>query len=260
MSSRIGMNTGLAGNVVSSISGQSVGLEGIEQQVTAARLASLNPLSYAMNPGSLILAPWSITIAASAATDLANVRASLEYLVQKLSQEITQQQQTSGSLTSADPGWFSSQNGPTATAPDEIGLFEREIQIIGNAADIGGKILILRDIIEATDKYLTLNPKLKIGIDIVLKGGKFIPWVGAGFSAIGLVTEWDSKNVWGNWRNGIGLAFDVASIAAIPLLVPPLTPAGAVIEGVLVFGGIAWDVMDVAWDAHDDGFWTWPWE
>jgi len=260
MTTRIGMNTTVASGVVSSISGQAMGLEGIEQEVTAARLTSMNPLAYALSPGSLILAPFSITIAASAAADLANVRASLSYLVQTLSQEISQQQATSNSLSSADPGWFPSRVGPSGTAPDDIGIFERELEIINTIANAGNLILLARDGIEAAKTWLKLHPKIMDVAEIVLKGGKFIPIAGVLFSAISLAVEWDSENVWGNWRNGIGLALDGASVVAAVMLVPPLTPVGAVLSGVLLGVGIAWDITDILWDKHDEGKWAWPWE
>lgn len=259
MSGKLGMNVDLATQVTQSINGLSSGLGMIEQQVYLARSMSLNPLNFALNPGALILAPASITMAASASADLANVRQTLEYLVLKLSQEATQQAQVSNSLHPTDPGWFA--QAPTARKPDEIPIFQQEWNAFLGVVNIGGNVLLARDLVEAADRWWKDIPKpVKTGIDVVLRGGKFIPWVGAGFSAITLVTEWDNDNAWGNWRNGIGLALDAASVVALVTLVPPLTPAGVVIEGALLGVGLAWDVMDIAWDLHDDGVWSWPWE
>jgi hypothetical protein len=257
--SKLGMNTETANDVANSIAGMAAGLAFIEQEVRLARAMSMNPINYLLQPGAGVLAPASIGIAASASADIANVRQTLDYLVLKLRQEATQQFQVSNSLLVTDPGWFA--QAPTAVRPDEIGIFEQELDALGIVAFWGGLVLLGRDVVDAVDSWVkNLPPDVKTGLKVVLRGGKFIPFVGVGFSAISLVAEWDNENVWGNWRNGIGLGIDVASAVATVLLVPPLTPVGAVVEAGLLGLGIAWDVMDLAWDTHDEGMWQWPWE
>lgn len=257
--SLLGMNTETANDVATSIAGMATGLAFIEQEVRLARVMSLNPINYLLQPGSSVLAPASITIAASASADIANVRQTLDYLVLKLQQEANQQNQVSNSLLVTDPGWFA--QAPTATRPDEIGIFEQELDALGLIAFVGGLVLTGRDLIDALVSWCKKLPApVRTALEVVLRGGKFIPFVGVGFSAISLVAEWDNENVWGNWRNGIGLGIDIASAAAAVLLIPPLTPVGAAVEAGLLGLGIAWDVMDFAWDMHDEGKWQWPWE
>ncbi len=257
--SKLGMNTDTANDVANSIAGMAAGLAFIEQEVRLARAVSLNPINYLLQPGASVLAPASIGIAASASADIANVRQTLDYLVLKLRQEAMQQDQVSNSLLTTDPGWFA--QAPTATRPDEIGIFEQEFAALADIAFVGSLVLLGRDLIDAADHWWkNLPSSVKSGMKVALRGGKFIPFVGVGFSAVSLVAEWDNENVWGNWRNGIGLGIDVASAVATVLLVPPLTPVGAVVEAGLLGLGIAWDVMDLAWDTHDEGMWQWPWE
>jgi|SRR5690554_229554 len=251
MAGKLGMNVDLANQVAASISGHSSGLGLIEQQLYLARSMSLNPLNFALNPGALILAPASITMAASASADLANVRQTLDYLVLKLSQEATQQAQVSNSLDPTDAGWFAP--GPTANRPDAIGVFENEWDAFGIFVNVGNYVLLGKDLLDVAGQAITKwwdnAPKwVTTGADIAMKGGKFLPFVGTAFSVTGVFTDWDDDNVWGNTRNIIGASLDVLSVVT---LIPPLTPAAPVFAA----AGLVWDVVDTVWDVFDDPWW-----
>ena len=259
MSTKLGMNTSIAESVATTVSSLGTGLDAIDQEVRLARLMSLNPLNYMLNPGALVLTPVSIGIAMSASADITNARAQLEYLVEKLRQEATQQFQVSNSLVSTDPGWFAP--GPNAQKPKDVGPFDEAIDLFGPFAKISDIVGIIGGAFEAVDLWWKgLPPGVTKVIKTVTKVGKFIPFVGIAFSLGSTILDWDNDNVWGNVRNIIGVGLDAASIVAAVTLIPPLTPAGVVIEGALLGVGLAWDVMDFAWDAHDDGDWKFPWE
>jgi hypothetical protein len=115
MADNLGMNATLAEGVVAALSGQAGSLGYIEAQVNLARVQSLNPASFGILPGLLVINPASLHLAASASADLANARAMVEYLVTVLSQEVAQQRGVSDSLTPADAGWFV--RGPSAVRP-----------------------------------------------------------------------------------------------------------------------------------------------
>jgi len=259
MSTKLGMNTTTADSVAATVASLGVGLEAINEEVRLARLVSLNPLDFMLNPGALILTPASIGIAMSVSADITNASAQLDYLVEKLRQEATQQNQVSNSLVSTDPGWFAP--GPTAKKPEDVTAFDEAIDVFGIFSKISDYVGIVGGVFDAVDTWWkNLPPGVTKVVKAVTKVGKFIPFVGIGFSITSTVLDWDNDNVWGNVRNIIGVGLDAASIVAAVTLVPPLTPVGAVIEGTLLGVGLAWDVMDVAWDAHDDGDWKWPWE
>jgi hypothetical protein len=121
----LGMNPEEARQVAASVRSLAGGLQNIENQVWKARAMSLNPWNYVLDPGSLILAPFSIAIAASASADIAAARTSLEFLLSKLGLEATQQENVSNSLSYADPAWRYSFNTPKSqhgnnTSPYEL--------------------------------------------------------------------------------------------------------------------------------------------
>lgn len=247
MATKLGMNTELAVEVANSVAGLSTGLASVEDQLRLARLMSLNPLNYLLNPGASILAPASITIAASAAADIANARNMLDYLVLKLRQEAVQQNQVSNSLTPLDPGWFA--QAPTAQRPEEIDLLDmfdpfRQVLTwtvrIRNLVDAG---------LQGLSKWWSKAPDwLKTGAKISGKAGKFVPFVGAPLGWVNVAADWDDDNAWGNTRNIIGATLGTAEVIC---LIPPLTPAAPIVAGV----GLAWDVFDTVWDIGDEFWW-----
>ena len=243
----LGMNTGLAFGVADTVAGLSTGLATIEQEVRLARLISLNPLNYMLNPGAGILAPVSIGVAASASVDIANVRQTLEYLVLKLRQEAQQQNDVSNSLTPADPGWFAP--GPTAKRPEDFDLLDE----LAPGIDIASWILLAEGIVsttlEALDKWWAGVPDwVKKSAKFADNAGKLIPFVGAPVGWISVATEWDDDYVWGNVRNIIGASLGTAELIC---LIPPLTPAAPIVGAV----GLVWDVFDTVWDLGDEFWW-----
>jgi len=243
----LGMNTETANDVASTIAGMATGLASIEQEVRLARMMSLNPVSYLLQPGSTVLSPASIAIAASASVDIANVRQSLDYLVLKLRQESIQQDRVSNSLTPADPGWFAP--GPTATRPADLTLLDE----IAPGIEIANWILLVEGFVssasDAFDKWWTAMPSWAQGVVSYADNvGKFVPFVGAPIGWVSVGVEWDDDYVWGNTRNIIG-----ASIGTLELicLIPPLTPAAPIVGAV----GLVWDVFDTVWDLGDDFWW-----
>ena len=251
MARRIGMNTATAHSVVNSVGGYSMALSAVQFEIQMARAMSMNPVSYSIDPGALLLSPISIVMAESAATDLANVKASLDYLMTKLSQEIMQQEDVSYSLTESDCGWYA--QPPTVKKPNEQQMFGVDWNALAPLVDIGNKISFIHDWIELGEKTLNLPKPVMTALKWVVKGGKFIPFAGVAFSGAAIFTEWDDDNVWGNTRNFIGFGIDAVSVAIAPLLIPPATIAGAPAEVVVLGIGIAWDAFDMIWDASDEG-------
>lgn len=245
--SKLGMNTELANEVAGSVSGLASGLALIEQEVRLARAVSINPLTYMLNPGAMILAPASIGIAASVNVDIANVRQTLEYLVLKLRQEAVQQDQVSNSLTPSDPGWFAP--GPTARRPEDLTLLDEFAPFI----DVANWILLVEGFIsnagEAFGRWWTAMPPWAQNVVKYSDNfGKLVPFAGAPIGWISVATEWDDDNAWGNTRNIIGASIGTAELIC---LIPPLTPAAPIVGAV----GLAWDVFDTVWDLGDDFWW-----
>jgi hypothetical protein len=128
VSRTLGMNPDEVRTTLNRVRALAGGLQTIENKVWKARAMSLNPWNYALDPGSLILAPYSIVVAASASGDIASVRNSLAFLLGKLDHEITQQVLVSQTLSSKDYGWDYSFNPPQSqgdynndTNPWELG-------------------------------------------------------------------------------------------------------------------------------------------
>jgi hypothetical protein len=245
--SKLGMNTELAFEVAGTVSGLASGLAAVEQEVRLARTISLNPLPYMLSPGAVIFAPASIGLAASVSVDLANVRQTLDYLVQKLHQEAFQQNQVSHSLTPADAGWFAP--GPTARRPEDLTLldeFAPFVDIASWATFVEGFVSTAGDIFDKWWK--DMPPWARHVVGYADNVGKWVPFVGAPIGWASVATEWDDDYVWGNTRNIIG-----ASIGTIELicLIPPLTPAAPIVGAV----GLVWDVFDTVWDLGDDFWW-----
>lgn len=251
MNTRMGMNTSTAHAVVSAVGNYSGAISAVQMEIQIARAMSMNPIAYALDPGAMLLAPVSITMAEAAATDLANVKASLDYLATKLSQEIMQQEDVSYSLLKSDCGWYA--QPPTVKKPDVVQMFGVPWDILAPFVDIGNKISAAHDWLEMIEKLFNLPPGAKTALKWVLKAGKFIPFAGVVFSGATIFTEWDDDNAWGNTRNFISFGLDAATIAIAPLLIPPATIAGAPAEVVVLGIGIAWDAFDSIWDASDDG-------
>jgi hypothetical protein len=245
--SRLGMNTELANEVAGTVSGLASGLALIEQEVRLARAVSINPLTYMLNPGAMILAPASIGLAASVNVDIANVRQTLEYLVLKLRQEAVQQDQVSNSLTPADPGWFAP--GPTARRPEDLTLLDE----FAPGIDIANWILFVEGFISTAgdvfDKWWTsMPPWAQNVVKYADNVGKWVPFVGAPIGWVSVAAEWDDDYVWGNTRNIIGASIGTLELIA---LIPPLTPAAPIVGAV----GLVWDVFDTVWDLGDDFWW-----
>jgi len=257
MSRNIGMDPTAAQNAAINVSSLSAGLALVENQVRLARLMSLNPLNYVLDPGALIIAPQSIQTAAEASADIASVRQTLEYLTTLLGQEAAQQLQVSNSLRTTDPGWFA--QPPTATKPDDIDPWEQEWSLwqdVTTWANYAGTAWGLvesawKGIEAGAKKWLDdIPPWVTKGADIFSKAGKFVPWGGAVFGVSAIFTEWDNDNPWGNTRNIIG---GVLGVAEVVCLIPPLTPAAPVVAAV----GLVWDVFDTGWDWFGDGDTPW---
>lgn len=259
MSNKLGMDTELAIEVVRSVQGYADALGYIEDEVRLARVMSLNPLNFALNPGAMVLAPSSIIMAASVSADLTNVRNTLDYLRLKLAQEALQQSQVSNSLLTTDPGWFA--QVPNAEKPEEVSIFDEALEGLGIVATVIEKAGLFVNILKTIDHWWdALPPGWKSVIKVVERGGKFVPILGFVASLASTILEWDPDNVWGNTRNVIGTVLEAGEVVAAFALIPPLTPAGAILEGVLTTANVAWNVMDIAWDLHDEDVWNWPWE
>lgn len=249
MGTSLGMNTDKARDVSSSVAGYAEALSFVETQLDMARLASLNPINF-FSPGALILSPVSITVAASAAADLANARATLAYLATRLAQEATQQDQVSNSLLVTDPGWFA--QAPNAKKPTVITLGDQLWDDFGSLINISSYILMIEGAFETvSDIFEKWWKEASWAQDVIKWGtslGKWVPYVGMPIAWIGVATDWDEDYVWGNTRNVIGA---VIATAEVVTLIPPLTPASPVIGAV----GLVWDIFDTVWDLGDEFWW-----
>ncbi len=248
---KLGMNVSSVEGELASLRSEAEMLRQAERMLHAARLMSANPLSYALNPGAAIIAPWSTFTAAQAQADLANAMEAIEYLVVRLSQEAAQQRASSDA---SDASYLHGAIIPVTA--------QRPTGDSNPLAILAGDVLSLYDIITVPffavreigmifDKAPPwMKSVAKYSTKYLLKLGNLVPGLGAVTGVASTALEWEENaaegNHWGNVRNTIGASLAVAEVATIPA-----PPVAAVIATV----GLAWDVFDLVWDIGEDFIW-----
>lgn len=248
MAERLGMNPTLVRALSRSIASQTEMLDHAQESLARAAAISQNPFRFALNPGALILAPWSIGLIVSANADLTYARASAEELVQKLLAEAFAQEFASNAT---DASYIL---GAAWRTPDA-----KRVPDVDPWDFLAGVVSPLRGIVDAVttvagyiDSGLTILKKY--GPDVwkkvtnwwdtlppwasgLKKFGRALPWVGTGLTVMDLASELskEDKNWWNITRYGGSLVLDVASF------IPPIAPFAAA-------GGIIWDL---GWDAGE---------
>jgi len=227
-------------------------LESAAQTVENAANSSLNPLSYGIQSGGLIVAPFSIAGAQHAAGRVRAARASVLELAAKLFDEADQQTIVSSGTSASYRGGYV----PSVKNPRRPGIAGDAGDILNNLTgllDFTNWALFLEGFVstagDAFDKWWTGMPPWAQGI--VKYGenfGKLIPFVGAPIGWVNVVSEWDDDYVWGNTRNIIGATIGTVELIS---LIPPLTVAAPIVGAV----GLAWDSFDTVWDLGDEFWW-----
>jgi hypothetical protein len=248
----IGMDTVDARAVLGTLESLSGAIDSIQARLAEIRLASLNPMSYALDPGSLILAPSSIVEALIVATGLTNAKNGMSYLLTLLGQEIEQQDEVSDSLTPQDKGWNAT--APTAAEPGQVSLWDEVADGIGTGLAWTNGLLTIEgdfsDSVKAATRFFQHPPAwmksvTKIGDS---SGGKLIPVAGAVLGTVSVFTDWDPNYVWGNTRNIVGAGLSWLEVIC---LIPPLDPAEIVVAPL----DDLWNSMDAVWDLGDSLKW-----
>lgn len=255
MASVKGMDPATVDALAASVEGQLAMLDRAQGSVTRAVAVSNNPLSWALDPGSLIVAPWSIAQLSTANAEITLARASARELVGKLLNEAQAQRWAS------DARDFSYLTGYAWRTPDA-----NRVPAVNPWEFFGGVPSTLRWVL---DGVTTVANYLETGYEFLaryaapiardLKNwwdnlppwanslkrvGRALPWVGTAASAADLASELsnDPPDWWQVTRHGVSIGLDVASVVATGTVVG--APVGLVLAGV----GIVWDL---GWDLGD---------
>ena len=100
MGELVGMDPDAVEAARAALASELAALESVYATIGRVRLASLNPLNYALEPGSLILAPAAIATTSIAMAMVASAKSSAESLVGGLVAQIVQQQEASAAIDS----------------------------------------------------------------------------------------------------------------------------------------------------------------
>jgi hypothetical protein len=231
-------------------------LESAAQTVEYAANSSLNPLSYGIQPGGLIIAPFAIAGTQRASARVRAACASVLELAAKLFDEADQQAiVSSGTSASYLGGYVPSVKNPRR--PGNVGdpgdILRDILDDLSGLIDWANGGIFFEGFIstagDAFDRWWKNMPPLAQGIvEYGAKYGKFVPFVGERLAWVSVATEWDDDDAWGNTRNIIG-----ATIATVELvcLIPPLTPAAPIVGAL----GLLWDTFDAVWDLGDEYWW-----
>lgn len=255
MAERKGMNTDQVRALSGSLETQLGIIDHVQTSLATALVISNNPVAYALSPGSLVVAPWSIFQISSANADLGLAKASARELVTKLLQEAAAQ----GFASSAEDGSY--QTGYAWRTPDARRVPELSPwDLLPNLYNMGRFAASQIGTIAGTVEY-TLELLVKYGgpamrefsdwwqklppwASSLKKVGRALPWLGTAVSAVDLAAELmqPEPDPWQITRHSVSIGLDVASEVATGTIVG--APAGLVLAGV----GIVWDV---AWDTGE---------
>lgn len=235
MARRLGMDPAQVENTAARISAGLASLEGAAHTTSMAALASLNPLSYGIQPGGVVIAPFAITGTQVAAAKVRSAAAEARALASGLLREASEQRVASGG------GGRSWQFGPLVRKPGErrpdgpdwwgIGdgvwsgfEFLRDVSELGKGiAGFGFVAARVRDMtsLNAMSKAMYFSSTFKAfdGVNKVLSLGKAAPilgGIGIALDGIGTVSAL-SRGEWGEaiW-SGAKTALSVAAVFAPP--------------------------------------------
>lgn len=252
MARQLGMDPASVTALSSAVESQLGMLDQAQGSLTQAMVVSNNPLSWALEPGSLIVAPWSVSQLATANAEIAFARASARELIGKLMNEIDAQRWVSGAHDASyitGYAWRTADaNRVPTVSPWEflVGVpstlkfaAETVADAVGAAEDAYNTLAhygapVVKDLKNWWD---TLPPWARV----LTKVGRALPWVGTGISVADFASEYanDPRDVWQLARHGVSVGLDLASIGT-----GVVTPPGLILAG----AGIVWDL---SWELGD---------
>lgn len=235
---RLGMNPDAVDALASRLNTHLTALDNVAGAIDAAAWASLNPLSYGLQPGSLIIAPFGVAGVQVAASKVRSASASARELAMRLLNEADQQRAASegygasyrnGQVPPVDSN-FCKPGRPQSPGFWE-GLFGDEN---GSAAD---------DVISLVDLGVGAGSLYTEAAGVVGKTSTFFKGAGGVFSAFGVFN--------GAYETTAGLVDGDGFRAADGLITLGLGVAGLAATVALVSNPVGWaiGIAGLAWGA-----------
>lgn len=237
---KLGMDPDQVRALSGQIDGQLGVLDSAQGAVALAATVSSSPLEFMLNPGALILSPWSITQTTIANAEIALARASAQELVAKLLAEAGAQEWASSDIDALyfEPvAWRTpdASKVPQVNPLDLLGPFAWIKNLAGTVSDVWGAA---EEVIAGIKRWATPTfnamkdwyddfPPWAKGLS---KLGKILPWVGITVSLADLGVAWAEGDT-------AGIVQGVVSVIADGVSFVP-GPVGWVAAAV----GIVWDV------------------
>jgi hypothetical protein len=257
MATKLGMNAQLVRGVSGSVETQLGILDHAQASLAHAVIVSNHPISFALSPGSFVIAPWSIFQISSANADIALAKASARELLAKLISEAQAQEWASDAQDASYETGYAWRTpdardvpavSPWDFIPNPWTIGRVYLDAVGTVAGYVETALewAMKYGPQAARDFSTWWDNLPPWASALKKIGRALPWVGTGVSTVDLAAELLSEDPdpWQVTRHSVSIGLDVASATATGTIVG--APAGLVLAGV----GIVWDL---AWDAAERG-------
>lgn len=251
MASKLGMNPEVVRDHSAAIEAQLGLLDAAQQSLTTAMVVSNNPLEYLLSPGSMIVAPWSISQLALAKAEVLLAQSSARELAGKLLAEATAQEWASGAQDASYETGIAWRTPDAKTIP-ELDLWDvigGPLNFLKGVADDVSKLYGLGEAAflaaskwaaPLAEKFTKWWDELPPWATKLKKFGAKIPLLGSAVSGIDFAIALEDGDVAGMVRHGGSLIIDGVTAVLAPTVVGGLIGAGV---------GILWDV---GWDVSEN--------